>query len=360
MGGEASWRKRAQAKGEAAALAGPASLGALSVITKTLSPEPDSVTQHGARCRVGDGEPFVELNQSRRREGKPSSLLVRRGLPSALWKSSGSVPACLGAGEGASELPMGVQQDSQSQPDSRAASTGRPAGRTSPAAWSGRPGLRMCPEPQPPQQPRLPRNVRHLGEGRAAASPTQALPAQRPAQPSPPSTARGAPVPGLGASRCPPFCPAPSLPPQKEEEGSTVLSFPESSGSNPRSPFLFPGSWLGPTLSSSQSSPRPACGHCSHSSVFCGFLPGMEQTPHCSDWMRAELWSLGWHLNTQALPRETRGVPPTNSLFTDHPLEDLRATFSSILCWSHSSHVRSHLGPLCPPEQSTQRYMRRS
>ena len=154
--------------------------GALSVITKTLSPEPDSITQHGAQCRVGDGEPFVELNQSRRRGGQASSLLVQQGLPSALWKSSGSVPAYLGAGEGASELPMGVQQDSQSQPDSRVVSTGRPAGRASPAAWSGRPGLRMCPESQPPQQPRLPRNVRHLGEGRAAASPTQALPAQRP------------------------------------------------------------------------------------------------------------------------------------------------------------------------------------
>lgn len=76
VGGEGSWRKRAQAKGEVAALAGSAGPGALSVITKTLSLEPDSITQHGAQCRIGDGEPFVELNQSRRREGKVSSLLV--------------------------------------------------------------------------------------------------------------------------------------------------------------------------------------------------------------------------------------------------------------------------------------------
>lgn len=81
---------------------------------------------------------------------------------------------------------MGIQQNSQSQPDSRTASAGRPAGRASPAAWSGRPGLRMCPEPQPHQRPRLPGNVRHLGKGGAAASPTQTLPCSeaRLAQPS--------------------------------------------------------------------------------------------------------------------------------------------------------------------------------
>ena len=64
-------------------------------------------------------------------------------------------------------------------------------------------------------------------------------------------------------------------------------------------------------------------------------------------------------ISTPKLSQEERNAP-TNLLFVDRPLEDLHATFSSILCWSHSSRVRNHLRPSCPPEQSTLCCMKRS
>lgn len=59
-------------------------------------------------------------------------------------------------------------------------------------------------------------------------------------------------------------------------------------------------------------------------------------------WGRALVaWLASWHSSP---PERNSGsaFPPTSS-FTDHLLEDLRATFSSILRWSHRPHVRSHI-----------------